>query len=203
VVDIPSPFGLPEKVFSRLAGDIKALGGRIDALGAQLQAATESWGEMARMGAEGAPLIRMLDERSDSLRRLIDRGPAALDAAIKLEARSDEMLEVANRTIDVLEQLIATIESASKHVDPLVSSIDDASQKVDPLIASIDAAREKVDPLVGTLDASLPALEKAVNLVGPLEGSVQRLGRVLDGRSKKAGRGGDATGEEAPIDPSD
>lgn len=126
-----------------------------------------------------------------------DRVLAGFDAAIKLEARSGEIIELANRTIAVLERLIETIDAAAKHVDPLVTTIDAAREKVDPLIVSVDNAAAKAGPLITTLDAALPALEQAVGLAAPLEGSMQRLGQILDSRSGKRGRK-DAKDEAVP-----
>lgn len=147
-------------------------------------------------------LIRGALDEIVSFRRAIDQLEPAMESVRRLEAVADEVLPVAERGIDAIERLTVTIDAASDDIDPLVKTIDGASTQVGPLITSVDEARAKVDPLIATLEAALPSLEKAVGLAEPMEGSVERLGRVLDrlpgGRdSRRARRSADEDEEAA------
>lgn len=111
-------------------------------------------------------IARSLIEELVALRRSLDRVGEAAESVERVEAIANQALPVAERGIEVMERLIETI--------------DRASEQVEPMITSMDSAQAKVDPLIVTLEATLPALEQAISMSKPLEGSVERLGRVLD-----------------------
>jgi hypothetical protein len=111
-------------------------------------------------------IARSLIEELTALRRSLDRVGEAAESVERMEAVANQALPVAERGIEVMERLIETI--------------DRAGEQVEPMITSMDSAQAKVDPLIVTLEATLPALEQAIAMSKPLEGSVERLGRVLD-----------------------
>ncbi len=154
-------------------------------------------------GPLGIPekLIRGLIDEIASLRRALDQIEPALESVRRVEVIAEEAIPVAERGIVVIERLIATIDSATEQIDPMIESMNAAQAQVDPLIKSVDEARAQVDPLIRTLDKALPALERAVTMTQPLEGSVERLGRALDrlpgGAASRRGRiGGPGDGSD-------
>ncbi len=94
----------------------------------------------------------------------------------RLEARAEEIQEQLGVAIDVAvaierrgEEVIATVAKIEARVDDVIEQAALISERAQ-LVATTGAE----------VAAALPLLQRAVELTEPLEGAVERLGRVVD-----------------------
>jgi hypothetical protein len=94
----------------------------------------------------------------------------------RLEARAEEIQEQLGVAIDVA----VAIERRGEEVIATVTKID---ARVDDVIAQAALISERAQLVATTgaeVAAALPLLQRALELTEPLEGAVERLGRVVD-----------------------
>jgi hypothetical protein len=94
----------------------------------------------------------------------------------RLEARAEEIQEQLGVAIDVA----VAIERRGEEVIATVAKID---SRVDDVIVQAALISERAQLVATTgaeVAAALPLLQRAVELTEPLEGAVERLGRVVD-----------------------
>ena len=122
---------------------------------------------------------RALSDLSD-LARVAREVPARLD---EVQQRLDRALEVAE-TIDRRMELVLEI---GERVDAHATAVLDLGEQLlevgtvanERAVEITDSARE-VAVRGAEVAAALPMLERAVALAQPLEGTVERLGRIVD-----------------------
>ena len=104
----------------------------------------------------------------------------------EVEARMNERLEI---VIELGERIADAGESIDGRLDDVVA----LGERVDELVAlgdrvdavvttgdKLDAAAREVADSARQLAEALPILARAAQMVGPLEGAVERLGRIVD-----------------------
>jgi hypothetical protein len=124
---------------------------------------------LAQVGTE---LMKRLDE-------LESRADSAVEVLERLDARADDILAL-GASIDARGQSIVEL---GEQLHALGSQIHEQGVLIEERAAEVAVRGQE-------LVATLPTLEAAVALVAPLEGAVERLGRMVDRLPGGARRGG-------------
>jgi ABC-type transporter Mla subunit MlaD len=159
-------------------------------------------------------LLRALDDlhtiavaaaRIESVeRRLDERLGAVAELGDRIEERLDEALEVAQEVRDAAVKLDEVVATG----DRVVGVAADASARIDEVLATGERVADVGARVEGRMDGrevadagrqiaeALPALQRAIHMAEPLEGAVERLGRIVDrlpgGRLRPGGSTGSA-----------
>ena len=115
---------------------------------------------------------RVLSDLSD-LARVARDVPARLDA---IDARAREVQSQLDRALELAETMDRRLAHAIEIGENVVEMGGVANKHA---VAMTEAARE-VAVRGAEVAAALPTLERAVALATPLEGTVERLGRIVD-----------------------
>jgi hypothetical protein len=138
-----------------------------------------------------------IDAASDlaALERLVRTAPGQFDRALKL---AEELVEIGRRVLTIAERLdrrAAAITELGERLDARATQLLDLGAEMRELGGRIDVrGAEIVDRAslvvesAGELIAVLPTLERALELATPLEGAIDRFGRLVD-RFPGAGSG--------------
>jgi methyl-accepting chemotaxis protein len=153
------PIDLPARVVSRAVSD----------LGDLARAAQQVPDRLDAMDARAQAIEAQLDRALEVAEEIDRRVGAVLDIGERMDQRAAAILEMGERMdahatamLDLGERLLAVGETANGH-------------------AVVVAERaEQVATRGAEVAAALPTLERAVALAEPLEGAVERLGRIVD-----------------------
>jgi chromosome segregation ATPase len=107
---------------------------------------------------------------------MADIGRSVLEIAERLDQRADAALALGERLDDRAEELIKLgrrMEKLGKRVDKRGTEIVEAG---DEIVASAGRLSETGSELI----RALPALERAIEMASPLEGAIDRFGRLVD-----------------------
>lgn len=151
-----SVFGLPLDLPARVV--LRAL----DDLASIAQAARETPARLEALDARAAAMQAQLD-------RALSVGERVVALGERIDARGTEIVALGER-IDA---------RGSEIVDQADGLLTIGSTALEQAVVVSDRAAE-VSARAGELIATLPMLERAVMLVAPLEGTVERLGRIVD-----------------------
>lgn len=121
------------------------------------------------------PRLTTLQERADSIE---DQLGEAIGIAGEIEARGREAIEMAGRIDARAEAVLALADRVDERASEIM-----AEAKVIQLTAAEVAVRG------GQVAEALPLLQRALELAEPLDGTVKRLGRLVD-RLPEGARGG-------------
>src|SRR5436190_14997657 len=146
------PLDSPQTVVSRALTDLGAIAQMARTAPGQLERILELGEEMADIGCGVLEIAERLDQRAD----------AALSLGERLDARAAELLKLGRK-----------MEKMGKRVDKRGAEIVNRS---DELVASAATVAETGSELI----AMLPALERAIEMASPLEGAIDRVGRLVD-----------------------
>lgn len=146
------PLESPQALVNRALGDLGAVARAARTAPAQLQRILELGEEMAEIGRGVLEIAERLDRRAD----------AALALGERLDARADEMLKLGRK-----------MEKLGKRIDKRGAEIVDAG---DEIVASAARLADTGSDLIG----ALPTLERAIEMASPLEGAIDRFGRLVD-----------------------
>ncbi len=154
-------------------------------------------------------VLRALDDlhtiatvAQDTSRRL-DRLESTLDEALalgrRIEGMGGELLQMASR----IDQRASSMLKLGERIDLRADAVLALGEKIDARGKELlhegqvmqDRAREVADR-AGELVEALPLIERALGLAMPLEGAVERLGRVAD--RLPGGRAPGARGKARP-----
>jgi len=142
-----------------------------------------------------------IEERADRIEGQID---TAIDAAVGIEKRGEEaiaaigkILKLGKRVDDRAQALLSVIES----LDARAAQILEFGEQIDDRATALLALGERGELRAGEVmeqarnvsevaaqvaasgaqvAAALPLLQRAIELTEPLEGTVERLGRIVD-----------------------
>jgi hypothetical protein len=131
----------------------------------------------------------------DDLHTLAQVGTQLMDRLDHLEARADaavELLERMDARADEILALGASIDARGESIVELGDRLHGLGSEIYEQGVLIEQRAQEVAARGEELVAMLPTLEAAVALVTPLEGTVERLGRIVDRLPGGARRGGDA-----------
>lgn len=110
-------------------------------------------------------LVRALDD----LHRLAVSAELAMEKLDKLDRRADQILELGGRLDERAEEIVELGRRMGNLGEDIRAQGEVIQRRAD---AVAKTGKEIVD--------ALPTLERAVSLVSPLEGAVERMGRMVD-----------------------
>ena len=128
---------------------------------------------IAAVAERAADTLEGLDNRAARMEVL---GERFLDLGERLEAQAGEILEVGN-------------------------SMDELGRSLHSQAKLMDAHAARVQTLGEEIVAALPTVERGISLVSPLEGAVERIGRVVDRLPGDPRRGIDPALPQGDPDP--
>lgn len=146
------PLESPQAMVNRALSDLGAVARAARTAPAQLQRILELGEEMADIGRSVLEIAERLDQRAD----------AALALGERLDARAAELLKLGRR-----------MEKLGERIDKRGTEIVEAG---DEIVASAARLSDTGSELIG----ALPALERAIEMASPLEGAIDRFGRLVD-----------------------
>lgn len=153
------PLDSPQTIVTRVLSD----------LGAVARAAREAPGQLDRMlelGEEIAAIGRSVLEIAE---RLDERAAAILVLGARLDARAEAILELGAR-----------LDGRTTELIDLGVRMHDLGDRVDARGAEVAGQASAVVDTATELITVLPTLERALQLATPLEGAIDRFGRLVD-----------------------
>ncbi|MFL5868166.1 MAG: hypothetical protein ACJ766_13790 [Thermoleophilaceae bacterium] len=127
-------------------------------------------------------LHTLAEVSSELMRRLDDleaRAESAVELLERLDARAEEIMTLGS-----------SIDARGEQIVELGDRLGALGAQIHEQGTLIERRAAEVATRGGELVATLPTLEAAVALVTPLEGTVERLGRMIDRLPGGARRGG-------------
>jgi hypothetical protein len=153
------PLEPPHAIANRIVSDLGAVARAARAAPAQFDRLLELGEEMASIGRAVLEVAERLDRRAEAVMLLGERLDTRAKDLLKLGA---DMRELGNR-----------VDVRGSEIVALGSRIDDRG-------AEIVGSAERVAETGGELISVLPALERAIQMTTPLEGAIDRFGRLVD-----------------------
>ncbi|MGN6171164.1 MAG: hypothetical protein ACTHQQ_23795 [Solirubrobacteraceae bacterium] len=171
------PLESPQAIVNRTLADLGAVARAARTAPAQLQRILELGEEMAEIGRGVLEIAERVDRRAD----------AALALGERLDGRAAELLKLGRR-----------MEKLGERVDKRGTEMVEAG---DEIVASSARLAETGSDLI----AALPTLERAIEMASPLEGAIDRFGRLVDrlpgGTARRTAAQIEADGIEIVADP--
>jgi hypothetical protein len=155
--------------------------------------------EIATGGRSFMRLMSRLEQRADAIQAQLDATLAAAQALNDLAERALKLLEQLDARGESVLKLGKRIDERGKAMVKLGEEIDARAgallglgERIDERGSVLAANAEEVANRAAELIGVLPTLERAVAIATPLEGAVERLGRMVDrlpgeGRRSSAG----------------
>jgi transposase len=137
----------------------------------------------------GVPIYTPVDAAVDlaALEKLIRTLPRQFDRALTL---AEELVDIGQRVLVIAERLDRRAESIDRLGERLDASaaallelgsdMRDLGGQIDERGAEIVSQAAAVVVAAGELITVLPTLERALDLASPLEGAIDRFGRMVD-----------------------
>jgi small-conductance mechanosensitive channel len=119
----------------------------------------------------------------DDLHTLAQVGSELTRRMDELESRADDAVELLERLDSRADEILAlgaSIDARGQSIVELGEQLNTLGTEVHAQGVLIEQRAAEVAERGAELVATLPTLEAAVNLVTPLEGAVERLGRMVD-----------------------
>lgn len=149
----------PQAYLGRIASD----------LGAVARVARGAPGQLDRMLALGEELAGIGRAVLEITERLDRRAEAITSLGERLDGRAQELLELGS----AMRELGDRIDVRGSEIVAVGNRIDDRGREI------VDTATRVVET-GGELINVLPALERALEMATPLEGAIDRFGRMVD-----------------------
>lgn len=146
------PLESPQAIVNRAVADLGAVARAARTAPAQLQRILELGEEMAEIGRGVLEIAERLDQRAD----------AAIVLGERLDARAAELMKLGRK-----------MEKLGRRVDKRGAEIVEAGEEI---VASSARLAETGSDLIG----ALPTLQRAIEMASPLEGAIDRFGRLVD-----------------------
>lgn len=137
---------------------------RITEVPGQVASTADGIGNVIELMTQALPLLRSLDDKAGRI----------LDLAEDLNDRADKILALGG-----------TVSGQAEAIIDLGVRVSDLGEQIVSEAATVSARAAAINETALKL---LPTAEQALSIVGPLEGAVERLGRVVD-RLPGQGRG--------------
>lgn len=146
------PLESPQAVVNRALSDLGSIARMARTAPAQLQRVIELGEEMAEIGRGVLEIAERLDRRAD----------AALALGERLDGRADELLKLGRK-----------MEKLGRRVDKRGAEIVERGEEITQSAARVTETGTE-------LIAMLPTLDRALEMASPLEGAIDRFGRLVD-----------------------
>ena len=145
-----------------------------------------------------------------AIARLARTAPAQLQRVIEL---GEEMAEIGRGVLEIAERLDRRAEAAielGERLDDRAAELlklgrktEKLGRRVDKRGAEVVASAGRVAETGAELIAMLPTLERAIEMASPLEGAIDRFGRLVDrlpgGATRRTGQAADEDAGEPPT----
>jgi hypothetical protein len=191
------PIEPPQAVANRMVSDLSAMARMARAAPAQFDRLLEIGEEIVRIGRSVLEITERLDARAGAIMELGER----------LDARAEAIMELGERLDTRAEAIMEMGERLDARAGELVQAgrdMRDAGQRIDRRGAEIVESATRVVNTGSELVTVLPAFERALQMATPLEGAIDRFGRLVD-RLPGGGtrRRGDLPLDESGVSASD
>lgn len=196
------PLVTPDALVTRIASDLGALAGMARAAPQQFDRVLELGGELTQIGHRALALGERIDARAEAIldlgQRIDDRAEAILAIGERIDARADSILALGERLDQRAEGLLE-----------VGASMGQLAEQIDARGAEIVERATVVSETGAELVNVIPTLERAIEMTTPLEGAIDRFGRLVDRLPGGAARrrpelGGEIRSPRDPLrDPTD
>jgi len=153
------PIETPQTVVNRVLGDLGAIARAARTAPAQLDRILALGEEIAAIGRGVLEIAERLDRRAEAIMSLGER----------LDDRAQQLLEVGVAMRELGEQID---ERGSELVERGAEIVDRGGEIVDRATRVVETGGELINVL--------PAFERALEMATPLEGAIDRFGRLVD-----------------------
>jgi hypothetical protein len=153
------PIEPPQAVANRVLSDLGAIARAARTAPAQLDRILALGEEIVSIGRGVLEIAERLDRRAEAVMSLGER----------LDDRAQQLLEVGTTMRELGEQID---ERGAELVDRGAEIVDRGAEIVDRATRVVETG--------GELIAVLPAFERALDMATPLEGAIDRFGRLVD-----------------------
>ena len=153
------PIDSPQAIVNRVLSD----------LGAIARAAREAPAQLDRMLELGEEITAIGRSVLEIAERLDDRAGAILDLGAQLDRRAGTIIDLG-----------AQLEDRSSELIDLGTRMHDLGDRVDATGTEVASQAGSVVETATELIAVLPTLERALQMATPLEGAIDRFGRLVD-----------------------
>lgn len=153
------PVVTPDAVVQRVASDVGALARMARAAPRQLDRLLALGEEMVAIGHRVLDLGERIDQRAEAILAIGER----------IDERAEAMLTLGGRLDDAANGLLE-----------LGGSMRDMAERIDSRGAEIVERAGAVAQTGGELIGVIPTLERAMEMATPLEGAIDRFGRLVD-----------------------
>lgn len=110
--------------------------------------------------------LRELEERADRVEQRLDE---AIGAVRSIDSRAEDVLGIAERMLELGER-----------IDLRAEALLAVGDRVDVVANEAIIEARNVQLAAAQVAAALPLLQRALELAEPLEGAVERIGRIVD-----------------------
>jgi len=190
-----APIELPLRLINRITEELRGAGdaaadlrGQFETLGDTIAARAEVRaqqvaavpGQVASTADGIGSVIELMTQALPLLRSLDDKAGRILDLAEDLNDRADKILALGGTVSGQAETIIGlggTVSGQAETIIDLGGRVSDLGEQMVSEAATVSARAAAINETALKL---LPTAEQALSIVGPLEGAVERLGRVVD-----------------------
>jgi ABC-type transporter Mla subunit MlaD len=170
---VENPFLIPPRLLARAADDLAVLTRSMTQIPDLLVRLDQRAGELDAMFEKLLPVGRSVDRTTrraaDGLERLLGR----VDG---MDARIGEAIE----RIDALDRRAGELHELADRVERLIEQVMAQAEAIGTTGEAIAAQAEALNSQAEAIGATLPTLARAVEMTQPLEGAVDRIGRIVD-----------------------
>ena len=181
------PLESPQTVVNRVATDIGAIARLTRSAPAQLERLLDLGEEIVEVGRAVLELGERLDQRAGAVlalgERIDQRGETIIAVGERLDSRAESIHAVGER-LDSRAQSIhtlgGTLDERATELTEIGASMHELGERVNATGVQIVERATRVADTGQELIRVLPTLERAIEMATPLEGAIDRIGRLID-----------------------
>ncbi|HWE34615.1 MAG TPA: hypothetical protein VG410_14075 [Solirubrobacteraceae bacterium] len=188
------PFESPQTVLNRIASDIGAIARLARSAPAQLDRLLDLGEEIVEVGRAVLELGDRLDQRAEAVlalgERIDQRGETIIAVGDRLDRRAES-----------IHALGTTLDGRAMELAEIGGSMHELGERVNATGVQIVDRATRVASTGQELIRVLPTLERAIEMATPLEGAIDRIGRMIDrmpGRGQRPRDQGGSPGAPPP-----
>lgn len=167
------PLESPQTVLNRIASDIGAIARLARSAPAQLDRLLDLGEEIVEVGRAVLELGERLDQRAETVlalgERIDQRGETIIAVGERLDARAES-----------IHGLGVTLDGRATELTEIGASMHELGERVNATGVQIVERATRVADTGQELIRVLPTLERAIEMATPLEGAIDRIGRLID-----------------------
>jgi hypothetical protein len=119
----------------------------------------------------------------EDLHTIAKLAPRFLEVAERIDDRGGELLAFGERVVDLGERVLAIGERIDARGDQIVELADQFEALGNAIAAEARATQQSASDVVKAAQeilTAMPLIEQAIALGVPLEGTIERIGRIVD-----------------------